>query len=79
MNMQTSIRRRAGVAVGAVALAGLLGGEVAYAAAQATDPSGARPAGSTSAGRASTAMMAGGGMGAASPTPRRSTPSSWTR
>ncbi len=63
MNMQTSIRRRAGVAVGAVALAGLLGGGVAYAATQVTDPPGARPAGSTSAGRASTAMMAGGGMG----------------
>lgn len=63
MNMQTSIRRRAGVAVGAVALAGLLGGGVAYAATQVTDPPGARPAGSSSAGRASTAMMAGGGMG----------------
>lgn len=62
MNMQTSIRRRAGVAVGAVALAGLLGGGVAYAATQVTDPPGARPAGSTS-GRASATMMAGGGMG----------------
>jgi len=65
MNMQTSIRRRAGVAVGAVALAGLLGGGVAYAATQVTDPPGARPACSSSAGRASTAMMAGGGMGMA--------------
>jgi len=35
---------------------------VAYAATQVTDPPGARPAGSTSAGRASTTMMAGGGL-----------------
>jgi len=63
MNMQMSIRRRTGVAVGAVALAGLLGGGVAYAATQVTDPPGARPADSTSAGAASTAMMTGGGMG----------------
>ncbi len=38
MNMQTSIRRRAGVAVGAVALASLLGGGVAYAATQTNSP-----------------------------------------
>ncbi len=38
MNMQTSIRRRAGVAVGAVALASLLGGGVAYAGTQTNSP-----------------------------------------
>jgi len=59
----TSIQRRTGAAVGAVALAGLLGGGVAYAATQVTDPPGARSADSTSAGPASTEMMAGGGMG----------------
>ncbi len=58
-----SIQRRTGVAVGAVALAGLIGGGVAYAATQISDPPGARSAESVSAGPASTAMMAGGGMG----------------
>ncbi len=58
-----SIRRRTGAAVGAVALAGLLGVGVAYAATQVTDPPGARSAGSTSAGPAITQMMAGGGTG----------------
>jgi len=58
-----SIQRRTGAAVGAVALAGLLGGGVAYAATQVTDPPGAQSADSTSAGPASTEMMADGGMG----------------
>jgi len=58
-----SIQRRTGAAVAAGALAGLLGGGVAYAATQISDPPGARPADSTSSGAASAAMTAGGGMG----------------
>ncbi len=49
--------RRAGPAVGALALAGVLGGGVAYATTLVTDPPGARASAST------TAMMTGGGMG----------------
>lgn len=51
------LTRRAGAAVGALALAGVLGGGVAYAATQVTDPPGTRASAST------TAMMTGGGMG----------------